>query len=90
MANKRLSIKKNIYPIGDLRFANSLHKTKIESSSFKKYSFDICLIADACASSVDKELKNNIIYAPLFENGDVERGYVQIIKYTIKFWITFL
>ena len=85
---RQLNIKvKNIYPIGDLRFANSLHKTKIESSSFKKYSFDICLIADACASSVDKELKNNIIYAPLFENGDVERGYVQIIKYTIKFCI---
>ena len=82
---RQLNIKvKNIYPIGNLRLANSLHKTKIESNSSKKNSFDICLIADACSPSSNKEIKNNIIYAPLFENGDVERGYVQIIKYTIK------
>ena len=85
---KQLNIKvKNIYPIGNLRLANSLHKTKIESNSSKKYSFDICLIADACPPYSNKAIKNNIIYSSLFESGDLERGYVEIVKYTIKFCI---
>ena len=85
---KELNIKvKNIYPVGNLRLANSLHKTNSVSDYSKKYSSDICLIADATYSSSDKSIKNNIIYSKLFENGDLERGYVQLVKYTIKFCI---
>ena len=85
---KQLNIKvKNIYPIGNLRLANSLYKTKTESNSSKKYGFDICLIADVTKPASDKSIKNNIIYSKLCESGDLERGYVQIVKYTVKFCI---
>jgi len=72
---KKLNIiVKNIYPVGNLRWANFLDHIKSENDSNEKYNSDICLISEYN----DPKLSENII---------VTRGVVELLKYTFKFCI---
>ncbi len=92
---KKLNIiVKNIYPVGNLRWANFLKHIKYENDSHEKYNSDICLISEyvgtSCfhaTSALDKHEKKKINNPKLPENINIERGYAKIVKYTIKFCI---
>ena len=85
---------KNIYPVGNLRWANFLHHIKYENDSHEKYNSDICLISEYIGNSylhatdaLDEHTKKKVNNPKLPENINIARGYVEIVKYTIKFCI---
>ena len=92
---RQLDIKvKNIYPIGNLRWANFLHHIKSENHSHERYNSDICLISEYIGTSYlhateafDKRTKKKLNNPELSENINIVRGYIEIVKYTIKFCI---
>ena len=84
----------NIYPVGNLRWANFLHHIKSENDSLEKYNSDICLIPEYvgaeyshAAGAFDEHIKKKINDPKLPENISTVRGCVEIVKYTIKFCI---
>ena len=94
----KLDIKvKNIYPVGNLRWANFLHHIKSENNSDEKYNSDICLIPDYydvigssfyhASYSYDKHEQKKINDPKLLGNINYARGFVGVVKYTIKFCI---
>ena len=90
--NKLNIIVKNIYPVGNLRWANFLDYIKSQSNSHERYNSDICLISDYIVDSYlhatdafDESTKKKINDPKLSENINIARGYIEIIKYTIKF-----
>ena len=91
----KLNIKaKNIYPIGNLRWANFLHHIKSENHSHERYNSDICLISEYVDSSYlhasdifDKHTKKKVNNPKLAENINLIKGFVGVVKYTIKFCI---
>ena len=92
---KKLNIAvKNIYPVGNLRWANFLDHIKYENDSDEKYNSDICLISEYIGNSYlhateafDKRTKKKLNNPELSENINIVRGYIEIVKYTIKFCI---
>jgi hypothetical protein len=92
---KKLNIMvKNIYPVGDLRWANFLHHIKSENNSDEKYNSDICLISEYIGSSYlhatggfGQYTKKKLNDPNLFENKNITKGFAEIVKYTFKFCI---
>ena len=92
---KKLNIiVKNIYPVGNLRWANFLKHIKYENDSHEKYNFDICLISEYigtsylhASSGLDEHAKKKVNNPKLPENINIERGRAKTVKYTIKFCI---
>ena len=92
---KKLNIiVKNVYPVGNLRWANFLKHIKYENDSHEKYNSDICLISEYigtsylhASSGLDEHAKKKVNNPKLPENINIERGYAERVKYTIKFCI---
>ena len=92
---KKLNIiVKNIYPVGNLRWANFLNHIKYENDSHEKYNSDICLISEYAPASplhgteaLDKHTQKKLNNPKLPENINFVRGCVGVVKYTIKFCI---
>jgi surface carbohydrate biosynthesis protein len=83
---KQLNINvKNIYPIGNLRLANYLHYIKSNDSFSEKYNSDICLVSEAVSPASDKSVKKNLHYSIISQNCNIEKGFVKLVKYTVKF-----
>ena len=84
---------KNIYPVGNLRWANFLHHIKSENNSHEKYNSDICLISELIAEgmhstfALNAKTRKKINDPKLLENINIKKGFLDIIKYTIKFCI---
>ena len=88
---------KNFYPIGNLRLANYFHYMKTENDISEKYNCDICLIAEVYYPVSSKyELqaivgitcpKDSDLNSIAKQNSDVEKGWVDFLKYSIKFCI---
>jgi len=83
----KLNIKiKNFYPIGNLRLANAIFNIKKDKSILnEKISYDICLIAEYTVPRTHRVLKESILHSIVMQNSDVEPGYYNVAKYTIKF-----
>tara|TARA_B100000953_G_scaffold219560_1_gene181619 strand:+ start:418 stop:1674 length:1257 start_codon:yes stop_codon:yes gene_type:complete len=84
---------KNIYPAGSLRWASFLNHIKKENHSLEKYNSDICLIPEHLAKGMhstfglNAKTRKKINDPKLLENINLKKGFVDIIKYTIKFCI---
>ncbi len=86
---------KNIYPVGNLRWANFLHHIKSEKVSFEKYNSDICLISEYvepnnafhASFAFNKRARKKINDSMYAENVNIEKGLSTSVKYTIKFCI---
>ena len=93
---KKLNVTaKNIYPIGDLRWANFMHYIKNEKDFDEKYNCDICLLTEHTSPGLvhhaiagfDVATQKRLSNPKLNENITIEKGLAQHIKYTIKFCI---
>ena len=63
---KKLNIiVKNIYPVGNLRWANFLNHIKYENDSHEKYNSDICLIFQTADHASEKKKKRSTIFIHL-------------------------
>ena len=85
---------KNIYPAGNLRWASFLNHIKKENHSLEKYNSDICLISEYLGkeslhstAALNERAKKKINDPKLLENINIKKGYVDTVKYTIKFCI---
>jgi hypothetical protein len=84
---------KNIYPAGSLRWASFLNHIKKENHSLEKYNSDICLIPEHLAKGMhstfdlNAKTRKKINDPKLLENINIKKGFLDIIKYTIKFCI---
>ena len=84
---------KNIYPAGNLKWASFLNHIKKENHSLEKYNSDICLIAEHLAKGMhstfglNAKTRKKINDPKLLENINIKKGFLDIIKYTIKFCI---
>ena len=85
---------KNIYPAGNLRWASFLNHIKKENHSLEKYNSDICLISETIgevymhsSAILNERAKKEINDHKLLENINMKKGWVDIVKYTIKFCI---
>ena len=76
---------KSFYTVGNLRLANFFYHIKNENNSSAKYNCDICLFAPYHAQPSDGIVKENEIASKVYENNDIEKGYVKLVEYTIKF-----
>ena len=84
---KKLNINvKNFYPIGNLRFANFLEHKKKKNISTKKFDSDICLIFQYHNLEIPFKDKDSLDFYN-FENKNIAKGLVKLVKYTIKFCI---
>ena len=84
---KELNINvKNFYTVGNLRFANYLKHIKKEKIIVKKYDSDICLIFQIHNLEIPFKDKDALDFYNS-ENKKIERGLIQLVKYTIKFCI---
>ena len=84
---------KNIYPAGSSRWASFLNHIKKENHSLEKYNSDICLIPEHLAKGMhstfglNAKTRKKINDPKLLENINIKKGWVNVIKYTIKFCI---
>ena len=87
---------KNFYPIGNLRLANYFHYMKTEHDVSEKYNCDICLIAEIFYPVSSKNVsqgsinitcqKDSDLNSIAKQNSDIEKGWVEFLKYSIKFF----